>query len=73
MKKEETFYSYLFKKTNGIYAVKYKIHKQADFKYTSLRTRNEREAKRKKRVFDLSLMEVTGGQILKTSTMSCKL
>ena len=61
MKKEETFYSYLFKKTNGIYAVKYKIHKQADFKYTSLRTRNEREAKRKKRVFDLSLMEVTGG------------
>ncbi|MDB4737352.1 tyrosine-type recombinase/integrase [Verrucomicrobiales bacterium] len=55
MKKIETLYSYLYKKTNGIWAVKYKFHKQDGYKYASLGTRNKREAEKKKRAFDLSL------------------
>ena len=55
MKKIESLYSYLYKKTNGIYAVKYKFHKKDGYKYASLGTRNKREAEKKKRAFDLSL------------------
>jgi len=55
MKKIESLYSYLYKKTNGIYAVKYKFHKKDGYKYASLGTRNKREAEKKKRSFDLNL------------------
>ena len=55
MKKIESLYSYLYKKTNGIYAVKYKFHKKDGYKNTSLGTRNKRKAEKKKRAFDLNL------------------
>ena len=55
MKKTETLYSYLYRKSNDIWAVKYRFHKKDGYKYTSLGTRNEREAKKKKRAFDLRL------------------
>ena len=55
MKKIETLYSYLYKKSNDIWAVKYKFHKKDKFKNASLGTKNEREAKKNKRAFDLRL------------------
>ena len=44
MKKTETLYSYLYKKSNKMWAVKYKFHKKDAYKNTSLGTRNKREA-----------------------------
>ena len=42
MKKTETLYSYLYKKSNKMWAVKYKFHKKDAYKNTSLGTRNKR-------------------------------
>jgi len=58
MKKTETLYSYLYKKTNKMWAVKYKFHTKDAYKNASLRTRNKREAERKKRTFDLNLIKM---------------
>jgi len=58
MKKTETLYSYLYKKSNKMWAVKYKFHKKDTYKNASLGTRNKREAERKKRSFDLSLIQM---------------
>ena len=58
MKKTETLYSYLYKKSNKMWAVKYKFHKKDAYKNTSLGTRNKREAERKKRRFDLNLIKM---------------
>ena len=44
MKKTETLYSYLYKKSNKMWAVKYKFHKKDTYKNASLGTRNKREA-----------------------------
>ncbi len=44
MKKTETLYSYLYKKSNKMWAVKYKFHKKDAYKNASLGTRNKREA-----------------------------
>ncbi len=38
MKKTETLYSYLYKKSNKMWAVKYKFHKKDAYKNTSLGT-----------------------------------